>query len=343
MATIQEVQSFVAKIAPYAQKAYKELGKVKPSVCIGMACVECGYGTARSVKHHSYLGHKVGSGKTATKYWGGRFFTSKTSEEYTKGVHTIIQSAFRAFDSMEQCVFNYYELLNTSLYSKVLASSDYKTQMQQIKACGYMTSSTEVSSVLSIISQYGLTKYDSEGGKNLKIYTIEGNTSSTTGVIPNGGAVAKKSYDVNYSKIEKVWLPKFNSGEADKVIAEAKKWVGYLEKETKAQETSFTANAGDNNYTYFADWLSKNVDAGIYADGNYWCDTFVDFVFVKAVGAARAKQLLGGWSAYTPTSSTYLRNSGATELQPKDALPASIIFFENGTRICHTGIVLEVK
>ena len=32
--------------------------------------------------------------------------------------------------------------------------------MQQIKACGYMTSSTEVNSVISIIEKYNLTKYD---------------------------------------------------------------------------------------------------------------------------------------------------------------------------------------
>ncbi len=33
------------------------------------------------------------------------------------------------------------------------------------------------------------------------VYTIEGNTSSASGVIANGGAVAKKKYKLNYSKI----------------------------------------------------------------------------------------------------------------------------------------------
>ncbi|MCM1416669.1 MAG: peptidoglycan-binding protein [bacterium] len=125
-----------------------------------MACVECGYGTAGSCEHHSYLGHKVGSGRTATKYWGGKFFKSKTGEEYQIGVHTTINAAFRAFDSMEQCVFNFYELLNTSIYKGVQAGVDYKTQMRQIKAAGYMTSSTEVNSVISIIEKYNLTQYD---------------------------------------------------------------------------------------------------------------------------------------------------------------------------------------
>lgn len=134
MTTQTQVKAFIEKIAPIAQKAYKEMGKVLPSVAIGMACVECGYGTAGSRQHHSYLGHKVGSGRTATKYWSGKFFTSKTKEEYQIGVHTTINAAFRAYDSMEQCVFNFYELLNTNIYKGVQAGVDYKTQMRQIKA-----------------------------------------------------------------------------------------------------------------------------------------------------------------------------------------------------------------
>lgn len=160
MATKEQVNNFINMIAPIAQEAYKELGKVLPSVAVGMACVECGYGTAGSCKHNSYLGHKVGSGRTATKYWGGKFFTSKTSEEYTIGVHTTINAAFRAYDSMKQCVFNFYELLNTNIYKGVEAGADYEKQMKQIKSAGYMTSSTEVNSVISIIERYGLTKYD---------------------------------------------------------------------------------------------------------------------------------------------------------------------------------------
>lgn len=161
MATAAEISLFIEMIAPLAQKAYRTLGKVKPSVCIGMACIESAYGTSQIMKkHNAYFGQKVGTGKTAVKYWSMKFFTSSTKEEYTLGQHTTIRAAFRAYDSAEQSVFNYYELLNTSLYAKVLATSDYREQMQQIKACGYMTSSTEVNSVISIIEKYGLTKYD---------------------------------------------------------------------------------------------------------------------------------------------------------------------------------------
>lgn len=164
MASATQIATFIEQIAPCAQNAYKTIGKVKPSVCIGMACCECGYGTAGSVKYHSYLGHKVGSGKTALKYWNGGFVNLKTREEYTVGTHTTIVDAFRTYESMKQCVLNFYELLNTGLYSRVKADSDYVSQMRQIKACGYMTSSTEVNTVLSIIQKYNLTKYDFNSG-----------------------------------------------------------------------------------------------------------------------------------------------------------------------------------
>ena len=156
MASSEQVKKFITEIAPLAQKAFLELGKIHPSICIGMACVESGYGTAGSCKYHSYLGQKVGTGKTATRYWNGSYFTSKTKEEYTVGVHTVISNAaFRSYPSMELCVFNYYELLNTNLYKRV-TKTQYRAQMQQIKDCGYMTSSTEVNSVLNIIAKYNL-------------------------------------------------------------------------------------------------------------------------------------------------------------------------------------------
>lgn len=161
MATQTQIKNFIKEIAPCAQNAYRHVGKVLPSVCIGMACVESAYGTSGIMRsHNAFFGQKVGTGKTATKYWSGKFFTSKTKEEYTIGTHTTISAAFRAYDSMDQSVLNFYELLNTKLYARVTRGVDYETQMKQIKACGYMTSSTEVNSVCNLIKTYNLTQYD---------------------------------------------------------------------------------------------------------------------------------------------------------------------------------------
>ena len=42
-----------------------------------------------------------------------------------------------------------------------------------------------------------------------KVYTIEGNTSSSSGVVANGGCVAKKSYKLNYNRIAGYGRPKY--------------------------------------------------------------------------------------------------------------------------------------
>ena len=181
----EQALEFIDMLAPIAQKAFNNIGKILPSVCIAMAIVESNCGQSNIMKkNNALLGQKVGTGKTAKKYWSGKFFVSRTKEEYTVGTHTIIKSAFRAYDSIEQCVFNYYELLNTSLYNKVVSNVDYKTQMQQIKDCGYMTSSTEVNSVISLIEKYNLTIYDIKNDSensiekemnNATVYTVEKN------------------------------------------------------------------------------------------------------------------------------------------------------------------------
>ena len=174
----EQALEFIDMLAPIAQKAFNNIGKILPSICIAMAIVESNCGQSSIMKkNNALLGQKVGTGKTAKKYWSGKFFVSRTKEEYTVGTHTIIKSAFRAYDSIEQCVFNYYELLNTSLYKKVVSNVDYKTQMQQIKDCGYMTSSTEVNSVISIIEKYNLTIYDT---KNDSENSIEKEINSAT-------------------------------------------------------------------------------------------------------------------------------------------------------------------
>ena len=174
----EQALEFIDMLAPIAQKAFNNIGKILPSVCIAMAIVESNCGQSSIMKkNNALLGQKVGTGKTAKKYWGGKFFVSRTKEEYTVGTHTIIKSAFRAYDSIEQCIFNYYELLNTSLYKKVVGNVDYKTQIQQIKDCGYMTSSTEVNSVISIIEKYNLTIYDT---KNDSGNSIEKEMNSAT-------------------------------------------------------------------------------------------------------------------------------------------------------------------
>lgn len=173
----------------------------------------------------------------------------------------------------------------------------------------------------------------------MSVLTIEGNSSSTAGLIANGGAVVEKSYADNYNRIAVIYRPKYKGDEAYKVITMAKKYVGYLEKKSNSMLDSFTGNAGSKNYNMFAPHAQKATGSAIYVNGQAWCDMFVDDIMIRALGVNRAKELLGDWSAYTPTSANYLKKAGAMEIAPFNAKFGDIIFFKNSTRICHTGYV----
>ena len=173
----------------------------------------------------------------------------------------------------------------------------------------------------------------------MPIKTIEGNTSAVKGLIANGGGVAEKEYTNNYSKIAGIYHPKYDLGEASKVVAMAKKYVGYLEKKSNSQLENFTANAGTKNYNMFAPHAKAATGSSVYQNGVAWCDIFVDDMFIRALGKARAKQLLGDWSAYTPTSEKLIVKAGAVKVPASEACYGDVIFFKNSLRTCHVGIV----
>ena len=123
-----------------------------------------------------------------------------------------------------------------------------------------------------------------------------------------------------------------------KLINQACLWTGYLEKKNDKDLDNFTANAGKNNYTCFAR------DYKVHTGGNYqgqpWCAMFVSEVFVQAFGLETARKLLGG-SLYhnCQTGVNQFRRAGRWSLKPE---PGAVVFFTNGQRAYHTGIVTEV-
>lgn len=120
----------------------------------------------------------------------------------------------------------------------------------------------------------------------------------------------------------------------EKLLKTAQAEVGYLEKASDSQLDSKTGDAGSNNYTKYA----RDIYPAL--QGQAWCDMFVDWCFVQTFGEVPTRRLLGGFSAYTPTSANYFKNKG--QYHTSDPLPGDQIFFQNGVRIYHTGIVYKV-
>lgn len=154
-------KKFITTISKYAVKEYvrrKASGKkwILPSVCIAQAALETGWGSSDiMVRAHAYFGIKAGTN------WKGKVYSSKTKECYDGVSFTTITDLFRAYDSLEESVADYIDLL-TSLGRYVFAcnQADPKTCIQAIWDGGYATDPDYVQQVMTIINQNDLTQYD---------------------------------------------------------------------------------------------------------------------------------------------------------------------------------------
>ena len=132
----------------------------------------------------------------------------------------------------------------------------------------------------------------------------------------------------------------------DKVLAIAAAEVGYLEKSKKAYEADpdvlydKTKGAGSDNYTKYGREMHEVYPQTMDFPAA-WCDCFVDWCFYKAYGVTTAQNMeCGNFDDYTVNSAQMYKNKGAWYTTPEIG---DQIFFKNSTRICHTGLVEEVK
>lgn len=156
-----QVKNFIATLSRYAMNEYhnrKSSGRkwILPSVCIAQAALETGWGASdMMVKANAYFGIKAGTN------WNGKVYSSKTKECYDGHTFTTITDLFRAYDSLEESVSDYFDLI-TSLgrYAFACNQSSPETCIQAIWDGGYATDPDYVQQVMLIINQNNLTQYD---------------------------------------------------------------------------------------------------------------------------------------------------------------------------------------
>jgi hypothetical protein len=133
---------------------------------------------------------------------------------------------------------------------------------------------------------------------------------------------------------------------ASKLISVAESYVGYLEKRNSTakyltdDKSNFYLNVGANNYTLFGDWFKKVKGIG---NPNPWCAFFVSFCFYKATGnnLNLAKELLGGdFYSYCPDGVNRFKNKD--KFFTSNPKVGDVIFYTNGIRAYHTGLVYKV-
>lgn len=175
MATQAQVKAFIEKIAPIAQA--KSKGRVLPSVCISQACCESAYGTSpRMIRANAVFGIKVGKSKTHFgTAWHDKAYSTKTKECYDGKTYVNITDLFRAYDNIDDAVEDYYDMLSVcSRYKACIGEKDACKCITAIKNGGYATSPTYITTIMSIINKYNLTRYDSISRPTLR-YGSAGN------------------------------------------------------------------------------------------------------------------------------------------------------------------------
>lgn len=93
------------------------------------------------------------------------------------------------------------------------------------------------------------------------VYTIEGNTSGASGVVANGGGVAKKSYSLSYNKIYGYGSPDYDSEEEDLTEAQIRNVAKEITDQA-IEEYSTKYKKLENVPESYYDAVKKVIDKG---------------------------------------------------------------------------------
>lgn len=199
MATLAQINAWISKVAPIVVAINnKKSKKVLPSVCIAQSCYESGYGTTQKmINANAVFGIKVGSGKKYGTAWKGKSYNTKTKECYDGKNLTEIKADFRAYNTLEECIEDYYDFLaNNSRYVKALNNSDPRSTVTAIVQGGYATDPNYVKNIMNIIEKRNLTVYD-------KVVAKKQTTIATYHTVKSGDTLSKiaSTYGVTVSSI----------------------------------------------------------------------------------------------------------------------------------------------
>lgn len=150
MATNEQIKKYVDTVYPVAQKVCNERGYVShlAEVCLIQGALESGYGTASiMVKHNALFGVKA----TPADISSGKYYEASTLEyDKTLKKYVSVMAKFRAFDTLEENIKHYFDLISNKRYCACLRSKDVKEALQIIWSCGYATAPDYVSKCLNV-------------------------------------------------------------------------------------------------------------------------------------------------------------------------------------------------
>lgn len=200
-------EDYIEKVAKVAVELYPKT-KIIPSVVIAQCCLETGYGlgtdSTELVKRNNLLGMKsdlINSTWKQYSVWDGTSFI-KNTPEYYNGVKTYVNAQFRVYKDYKNCIEDYEMFLSYVQngagykYRKIIGMTDPKSVITAISQGGYATDPNYITSVMRVINENNLTKYDKQAGVNGSVETSV--KPSTTPTVDKYYRVAKSYTNGKY-------------------------------------------------------------------------------------------------------------------------------------------------
>jgi len=156
MASKAQITAFINLIAPSVQMMCKQRGWGVPSAIIAQAGKESAWGTSGLWKKaYNLCGQKWVSGNTRG------YVEMNTKEQRKDGSYYTVLAKFVKYSDVYDGIIGYAEFVEKyKRYKLVMASKDYIEYANQLQNCGWATSLTYASSIISLVQTYGLTVYD---------------------------------------------------------------------------------------------------------------------------------------------------------------------------------------
>ena len=171
-------EAFIQKVAEKVSKYAPLYGISVHSPIIAQAIIESGWGSSvLARRYNNYFGLKCGSS------WKGGSVNMTTREEYKPGVITNIRDNFRTYEDFDDGIRGYFEFINKSRYANLKGVKSPEEYVRHIKADGYATSSKYVDTIMKVIRDNKLTRFDGNGDVDMKKEELTGKVLSGKEII----------------------------------------------------------------------------------------------------------------------------------------------------------------
>ncbi|MFD1558529.1 flagellar assembly peptidoglycan hydrolase FlgJ [Paraburkholderia silviterrae] len=148
----EKVDAFVNKLAGGAQQASAATG-IPARFIVGQAALESGWGKREIMKADGSTSHNV-FGIKATKDWTGKTVSTMTTEYVNGTPHRVVEK-FRAYDSYDDAMTDYANLLKSNpRYASVINNSHSAESFAHgMQRAGYATDPQYAKKLMSIMQQ----------------------------------------------------------------------------------------------------------------------------------------------------------------------------------------------